>query len=182
MVKMEYATPLISGIISLYVPFADTSTRIACSMVITQFLVKFIAMFGEKFLPRFKRWFGNSKNYVIITKNNIIYSGLIEYLYKNYNDYVKGCYFGTTPGNLEAFIKEIYPTVIKVEHQGNTIEISFEKPEEKREKNRDRDQDDPAFEFFSFLGDLRFESRGSINVIKDYINYKVSNNRLQYKV
>src|SRR6185437_9751285 len=175
---MDYLTPLISTLVGVYVPFpGDMTTKIACSMAITQLILRCLNFISTKFLPLLGIIFKRDDNYIIVSKRESFYKDIIRYLYDEYKSKIKGGYLG----NETIQVKEFQRGKIIEEYEGNRIVISFEEhadiqngkqsllPYQPRSIGSGNAVEDSSVMIDSELNNIKFSSRADVSVIKEYI-------------
>lgn len=104
----QYIITLLSAFVSMYLPFPDVATKVACSMAISQILL----IIGEKLFSgtlvniNIMKYFFTD-NYVIIKHDNPFYDKFIELLYKKYMSQLSGCQLYTEFGKYKMMIEEL---------------------------------------------------------------------------
>lgn len=189
----QYFITLISAFVSLYMPFNDVATRVACSMAISQIIVLVMEKFYNNAFYRFNimRYFWVN-NYIVIRHTDQCYEKLIEFIYKNNQSNLAGCQLSTGHGKYKMMIDELakgrlYDT-FKPESSSKTFNVKIELINSSSQANQSIIYNDSSEANSPKLKDLKISSNASINILEEYIqnlmkqyNNQMVNSLLIYK-
>lgn len=163
---LEYVVPLISAYISLFLPFQDIGTRIACSMAVAQLIILCSQYLGQKIFPNLRLLF-NRDTYIIISYKNPIYEILLEHFYKKYTSKLKGCYVHVEHGKYKMFISELAISYLEDTYKNHLIKISF--LEKNTSNNTKTDDKTRVIQDIPFH-DLCIKTRAPMSILDDYVS------------
>lgn len=185
----QYLITLISAFLSLYLPFNDVATKVACSMAISQIMIivsekLYLGLFKDFNIMRY--FFTN--NYIIVKHDNPFYEKFIELIYKKYITQLSGCQLFTEFGKYKLMIdelgtKELLDTYT-YENKLYKMRIKLGSIEKQTNANKNNDDNTQSINFKNII----ISSNAHMNIIEEYIqslirqcNEKTVNNLLLYK-
>lgn len=181
----QYIITLLSAVISLYLPFDDVATKVACSMSLSQIVV----IVGEKIFDSFFKNFDINKlffseNYIIIKHENPFYEKFIELLYRKYNNLLNGCSLHNEFGQYKIVIEELKKKDLIDEFIFNDKKYIMKIKLGTQEKN-----DGKETKMKINYKDIIICSKANLHVIEEYVfdlikkcTQKMANNLKIYKV
>lgn len=185
----QYLITLISAFVSLYLPFNDVATKVACSMAISQIL---ILVFEKLYLGLFKdfnimRYFFTN-NYIVIKHDNPFYEKFIELLYKKYITQLSGCQLFTEFGKYKLMIEELgikeLMDTYRYENKTYNMRIGLGVMEKQTQTDKNGDNNTQTLT----LKNIIISSNAQMNIIEDYVqtlirecNEKTASNITIYK-
>ncbi|QKF94587.1 AAA ATPase protein [Fadolivirus algeromassiliense] len=185
----QYLITLISAFVSLYLPFNDVATKVACSMAISQILIiiseKFyIGLFRDFNIMRY--FFTN--NYVVIKHDNPFYEKFIELIYKKYTSQLSGCQLYTEFGKYKMMIEELgsRELIDTYNYDNKTFKMRIKLGTAEKQTKSEKNNNDT--EQTLTLKNIIISSSANMNIIEEYIqtlikqcNEKTVNNLIIYK-
>jgi AAA+ superfamily predicted ATPase len=181
----QYIITLLSAVISLYLPFGDVATKVACSMSLSQIVV----IIGEKIFDSFFKNFNFNKlffneNYIIIKHENPFYEKFIELLYRKYNNLLNGCSLHNEFGQYKMVIEELKKKDLIDEFISNGKKYTMKIKLGNIEKNDNKDT-----KIKINYKDIIICSKANLGIIEEYVfdlikkcTQKMANNLKIYKV
>jgi hypothetical protein len=165
---------VISSIIGVYLPFADVSLKIACSMAIAQIMTGLLAFSNTKLIPLIKKWLNFDKDvYMIISKENPVYETLLEYFYKKYQEKIKGCHVRVEHGKYKMFIFELTTKYLIDNYENSIFKISFDNHDTKKPSNQNNESQNNHHEdeLVTVLKDLHIKTNSDIKSLDRYMSH-----------
>lgn len=168
---MESAiSTILSSIITLYIPIAETGTKIAISLAISQILTGIIMKVLNK-VSGFSHWWNRlwAEKIVYIDPNEAHYISIIEYLYSEYCDMASVCKFETKSGKNRLVIEMLNSRMIneKFECNGQTHDIKIKLRKHTKDPKMDRNGNKFSLPFDH---DIVFSTKGKMDIIEKYID------------
>ena len=182
----QYLITLISAFVSLYLPFNDIATRVACSMAISQIVVLLMEKFYSNAFYKFNilRFFFVN-NYIIVKHTDQCYDKMIELIYKNNQSNLSGCHLQTGHGKYKMMIDELAKGRIYEKFNSEALNKTFNiKIELISTSSNTSSQsiifNDPNEANSTKFKDIRISSNAPIIVLEDYIQnlMKLYNNQM----